>query len=85
MSAEDLLNDNINLLAPFLVELFNQSLQQGVVPSAFKDAFITPLLKKADLDPADVTSYRPISNLSVLSKLLERQVAQQLIDYLTAS
>ena len=29
-------------------------------------------------------SYRPISNLSVLSKLLERLVARQLIDYLTA-
>ena len=33
----------------------------------------------------DVKSYRPISNLSVLSKLLERLVARQLIDYLTAS
>ena len=44
-----------------------------------------PLLKEADLDPADVTSYRTISNLSVLLKLLERLVARQLIDYLTAS
>jgi len=34
------------------------------------------------LDSADAKSYRPISNLSVLSKLLERLVAQQLIDYL---
>jgi len=30
------------------------------------------------------TTYRPISNLSVLSKLLERIVAQQLLDYLRA-
>jgi hypothetical protein len=44
----------------------------------------SPLLKKPDLDPADVKSFRPISNLSVLSKLLERLVARQLIDYLTA-
>ena len=44
--------------------------------------YVTPLLKKADLDSADAKSYRPISNLSVLSKLLERLVAQQLIDYL---
>jgi Reverse transcriptase (RNA-dependent DNA polymerase) len=43
------------------------------------------LLKKPDLDPADPKSYRPISNLSVLSKLLERLVARQLIDYLAAS
>ena len=34
------------------------------------------------MDSADAKSYRLISNLSVLSKLLERLVAQQLIDYL---
>jgi len=33
----------------------------------------------------DGRSYRPISNLSVLSKLLERLVAQQLRDYLTSA
>ena len=52
------------------------------MPSVFKAAYVTPLLKKAYLDSADAKSYRPISNLSVLSKLLERLVAQQLIDYL---
>ena len=50
-----------------------------------RSAYVTPLLKKADLDPTDVKSYRPISNLSVLSKLLERLVARQLLDYLTFS
>jgi len=34
------------------------------------------------MDPADVWLYRPISNLSVVSKLLERLVARQLWDYL---
>ena len=54
------------------------------MPSVFKAAYVTPLLKKADLNSADAKSYRPISNLSVyiMSKLLERLVAQQLIDYL---
>src|SRR5664279_3352739 len=80
-----LLRENIDELAPFLVELFNRSLQHGVVPTAFKAAFITPQLKKPDLDPAGVKSYRPIPNLSMPSKLLEKLVAQQLIDYLTAS
>ena len=37
------------------------------------------------MDPDDVSSYRPISNLSVTSKLLERLVAKQLVDYLTVS
>jgi hypothetical protein len=78
-----LLKENIEVLAPFLVVLFNRSLALGVFPTPFKAAYITPLLKKADLDAADVRSYRPISNLSVLSKLLERLVARQLIEYLT--
>jgi len=77
-----LLKKNADVLAPFLCQLFNWSLEHGVVPSSFKSAYITPLLKKADLDAADVKSYRPISNLSVVSKLLERIVAKQLVSYL---
>ena len=38
--------------------------------------------KKVDLDPADLRSYRPISNLSVSSKLLQRVVSSQLVKYL---
>jgi hypothetical protein len=72
-------------IAPYLCELFNRSLQSGCVPQPFKEAFITPLLKKPDLDAADVKSYRPISNLSVVSKLLERLVAKQLVSYLSAN
>ena len=56
----------------------------GYVPAAFREAYITPLLKKADLDSADARSYRPISNLSVLSKLLKQLVARQLLDHLNS-
>jgi Reverse transcriptase (RNA-dependent DNA polymerase) len=37
------------------------------------------------LDPAEAKSYRPISNLSVLSKLLERLVARLFFDYLRSA
>ena len=67
-----ILKCNIDLLAPFLTELFNCSLALGTVPDVFKAAFITLMLKKSDADTADITQYRPISNLPVLSKLLER-------------
>ena len=70
-----ILKDCADVLEPFLVELYNKSLRTGSVPAVFKAAYITPLLKKSDLDPADVRCYRPISNLSVISKLLERLVA----------
>jgi len=52
-------------------------------PAGFKEASITPAMKKSGLDPSYASSYRPISYLSVLSKLLERIVVRQLMTYLT--
>jgi len=69
-------------LAPFLTELFNRSMSAGHFPATFKEAFITPAIKKPGLDAMDAQSYRPISNLTVVSKLLERIVARQLKSYL---
>jgi hypothetical protein len=74
-----------DLIAPFLTTLFNHSLATGHYPAVFKEAFITPIVKKAGMDAADVNSYRPISNLPVISKLFERLVARQLMYYLTAA
>jgi len=73
----------VNLIAPFVAELYNCSLITGHFPARFKEAFITPIVKKPGLDSADVSSYRAISNLLVLSKLLERLVARQLLHFLT--
>ena len=61
-------------LAPFLCRLFNASLLIGVFPDTFKSAYVTPILKKSGLAEDDAKNYRPISNLSVSSKLLERLV-----------
>ena len=76
-----LLKINVDVLAPFLCHLFNWSLDHATVPSRFKFAYVTLLLKKADMDPADVRSYRSIFNLLVISKLLERVVSSQLVKY----
>jgi Reverse transcriptase (RNA-dependent DNA polymerase) len=42
-------------------------------------------VKKPGLDVADVNSYRLVSNLSVISKLLERLVALQLMHWLMSA
>ena len=67
-------------LSPFMVRLFNSSLSIGYVPSSFKIAQVRPI-KKATLDPHQPSSYRPISNLSVTSKLLERLMLRLLVNY----
>ena len=69
-------------LAPFVTFLVNSSLERGQFPPAQKNAVITPILKKPNLDPLNTGNYRPISNLSYLSKLLERCVAAQINIYL---
>ena len=79
------LKEVAEVVAPFVSELFNRSLSTGYFPTCFKEAFITPVIKKPGLDAADANSYRPISNLSVISKLLERLIVQQLMEYLTSA
>ena len=59
------------LISPFLMNVFNNPFSVGFVPDFFKLAHISPLLKKTNLDKNNASSYRPISNLSVLNKLLE--------------
>jgi len=73
-----LLKDTIDLLAPYVTHLFNTSLSTARVPDAFKTAYISPLMKKPGMDADALENYRPVSNLSVLSKTLERLVSCQL-------
>ena len=80
-----LLKDSLDTMLPYISKLANLSLANGVFPDIFKRALIRPLLKKPQLDANDYSSYRPIANLSFLSKTLERIVASQLCTYLEQS
>ena len=70
------------IFAPFFAHVFNVSLEKGYLPASQKKAIVYPGLKKPSLDPDDLSNYRPISNLSFVSKLLERAVHAQLLLYL---
>jgi hypothetical protein len=48
-----------------------------------KQVLVTPLIKKPTLDKEVLSNYRPVSNLSYLSKLTEKAVAKQLTDHMT--
>ena len=68
----------IDILLPSLTKLVNLSLKNSIFPNPFKQAIVTPLLKKSTLSKEDLKSYRPVSGLSFLSKLVERIVAAQI-------
>jgi len=80
-----LLKSHSSLFSVLLMNLANCSFSTGVFPSLYKSAQITPLLKKSGLDPSDPSSYRPISNLRTLGKLLERLVQARLRSHLLSS
>ena len=73
------------LLAPVVSKIINASLRTGHFPSSWKHATITPIHKKAGLDPSIPSSYRPVSNLTFLSKVLEHVVHIQMTRYLAAN
>ncbi|PIK33258.1 putative RNA-directed DNA polymerase from mobile element jockey-like [Apostichopus japonicus] len=66
-----------------ITNIVNTSMSTGTVPDSFKVAHVTPVLKKTSLDRNCLKNYRPISNLSFVSKVLEKTVLSRLMDYLT--
>ena len=75
-----MVKDSVDELIPMVTILVNLSLQSANVPDSMKQALVTPLLKKDDLNPEVLKNYRPVSNLS---KVLERVVAARLTNYMT--
>ncbi len=61
----------------WLLSLFNQSLHSAIVPEPWKAALIVPIPKPAK-SLTSVSSYRPISLLSCISKLLESLINKRL-------
>ncbi|XDV10891.1 hypothetical protein PO909_000002 [Leuciscus waleckii] len=70
-------------LLPALTHIINSSLHTGTFPTAFKQARVTPLLKKPTLNTSFVENYRPVSLLPFIAKTLERAVFNQLTSFLS--
>ena len=81
----DVLLESIDILLPFICLMCNSSLSEGCLPGSQKAAIITPVLKKSNLDQDDAKNYRPISNLTFISKVIERIVAEQIKKHLVDS
>jgi hypothetical protein len=75
----------IRLAKPALVgpltDLINMSISSGTFPDRLKEAQVTPVFKKND--PLDKVNYRPVSVLTVSSKIFERAINDQLYDHFT--
>ena len=61
--------------------IINLTISNGSIPYEWKTAKVTPIHKSDSKD--DTNNYRPISVLPLLSKLMERAVQVQLVDFVT--
>ena len=76
-----LLKDAAAIIAPTLTDIFNQSLKSSVFPKIWKKGKVTPIYKSGDR--SNMSNYRPITVLPILSKILERLVHTQIYSYLS--
>ena len=68
---------NLDKLTVVLHRITNLSLENGIFPKTEKEASVRPTLKSGK-DQQNIESYRPISNLSFLGKVIETVAKKQL-------
>ena len=71
---------NMKLSCTIITHIINLSLKTLIVPLGWKKAVVTPLFKAGCRE--DAGNYRPVSILPAVSKLIERVVHNQLMEYL---
>ncbi len=68
------------LLLPF-TKLFQKSIDEGYLPSIWKDANVTPIFKNKG-DKSLPSNYRPVSLTSIICKILETIIKDEVLDHL---
>jgi len=75
-----LLQELANIIAKPITLLFKKSLSEGLLPSDWKQAEVSPIYKKGPKKLA--ANYRPISLTSVLCKVLESFLREAIVDHI---
>ena len=80
-----LVKDCIHILIIPITSIINLWLTEGSFPSHLKSAYLSLLLKKPSLTKDSMNGYRPVFNISFLSKVLEKVVVNQLNAHINSS
>ena len=76
----ELLKEIVEQISTPLAKLFNLSLEEGIVPSEWKEANITPLFKNGSRNKPE--NYRPVSLTSAVCKFLETLIRYHMVEIL---
>ena len=75
----------LDILIKPITAISKLSLESGTFPLSFKEAHVTPLLKKSNLSVNNLKNYRPVTNLSFISKIIEKVVSNRLQAYINSN
>ena len=81
-SETPLLKEYIVELVPTITDIVNMSLRDSLIPKSLKSALIRQLLKKTGLDSDILKKFRPVSNLTFISKVIKKGISGRLNEHL---
>ena len=70
-----------HIISPMLSELFNESIDTGIFPDKLKIGRVVPLFKEGD--KTNILNYRPISTLTIYSKIFEKLVHKRMVSFIS--
>ena len=76
-----LVKENLQTLLPIITRIVNSSLATGSFPLKLKRSVITPVIKKPTMDQNSLKSYRPVANITFLSKIVEKAATCQVTNH----
>ena len=77
-----LLMSHLLAIIPIIQHIVNLCLTTGSFPISCKSSIVIPLIKKPSLDREMLNNYRPISNLSFLSKVIEKVISIRILGHI---
>ena len=75
-----LLMSHLYAIVPILQHIVNLCFTTGDFPISCKSSIVIPLIKKPGLDREMLKNYRPVSNLSFVSKVIEKVISIRILD-----
>ena len=77
-----LLMSHLSSIINIILRIVNLCFSSGDFPASCKSAIISPLIKKTGLNSEILKNYRPVANLSFISKIIEKAFATQIHSHL---
>ena len=80
-----LLFSHLTSIISIILHIINLCLTSGIFPQSCKSSIVLPLIKKPGLDQEILKNYRPVSNLSFLSKVIEKVISVRILKHIKAN